>query len=459
MAQAQSWALESPHITGGELIATDQQGNIYLTAYFEQVFELNGQTLLERNGRYLLIKYTPNMDVCWFYQLSHAIEDLQVQQNHIFLFGHFKNRFTWAEQTLQGGEYYQAFVTKLTLDGHLLWMKQLKGQGDVLAKETTTDPKGNLYVCGNFEETVEFEDTTLYKVRKKNIYVVKYDSSGKYCWSKQASGGLTAFTGVHVWGLSWDITGHLLLMGNIAGKGIFGEKSISSSKEIFAGEGIVYNSDIFLAKYSHSGELKWVKNIAQNAEAQDMLCTDNGSIYVTGYFEGNQNPYNLNELGYANFDGKKLKSGYNKANQAIENMFIAKYSPLGNLIWIRRTQSTRHNRGISIASDPKNKYVYVAGYFYESLNINNTDTIYAENKGKNADVFLSYFQGNGKFLSLEKVGGANNDYISSSCIDHQGRWLITGRFKKTMQIRNVKLNMLKDKYNAFVCRIEPINHR
>ena len=82
-------------------------------------------------------------------------------------------------------------------------------------------------------------------------------------------------------------------MGNIAGQGVFGKTKISSSKEVFAGEGYVFNSDIFLARYDPQGNLKWVKNIAQNAEAQDMLCTDNGSIYLTGYFEGNRNPYNV----------------------------------------------------------------------------------------------------------------------------------------------------------------------
>ena len=166
-AQVQLWALPSPHVTGGELIATDEQGNIYLTAYFEKELELNDQTLFEGNGRYLFIKYKTNQEVCWFLQLKHPIEDLQVQQNHILLFGHFKDQFEIADLILKGNEFYQAFVTKLTSDGQLLWTKQLSGEGDVLAKEITTDPKGNAYICGNFEETAKIGDTTLYKNRKK----------------------------------------------------------------------------------------------------------------------------------------------------------------------------------------------------------------------------------------------------------------------------------------------------
>ena len=454
VAQEQLWSLPSPHVTGGELIATDEQGNIYLTAYFEKEIELNDQTLFEGNGRYLFIKYKSNQEICWFLQLKHPIEDLQVQQNHIFLFGHFKGQFEIDDQILKGDEYYQAFVTKLTSYGQLLWAKQLRGGGDVLAKEMTIDPEGNAYICGNFEETAKIGDTTLYKNRKKNIYIAKYDSLGKFCWARQASGGQTAFTGVHVWGVSWDITGHLLVMGNIAGQGVFGKTKISSSKEVFAGEGYVFNSDIFLARYDPQGNLKWVKNIAQNAEAQDMLCTDNGSIYLTGYFEGNRNPYNVEEGGYANFDGKRLKAALNSRNQILESMFIAKYSPLGNLIWVKRTFSSQNNRGISIASDKKNKYVYIAGYFAENLNIHQKDTILADDFGRNTEVFLSFFQGNGKYLSLEKAGGFENDYIMDSCVDHQGRWLLTGRFKNTIKSGSSKLKSNTDKYNAFILMIK-----
>ena len=138
-------------------------------------------------------------------------------------------------------------------------------------------------------------------------------------------------------------------------------------------------------------------------------------------------------------------------------MFIAKYSPLGNLIWVKRSFSSQNNRGISIASDKKNKYVYIAGYFAEKLNIHQEDTVLADDLERNAEVFLSFFQGNGKYLSLEKAGGSENDYIMDSCVDHQGRWLLTGRFKNTIKAGSSKLKSNTNKYNAFILMVEPKN--
>ncbi|MDX2305433.1 MAG: hypothetical protein NW226_21660 [Microscillaceae bacterium] len=443
-AQEMFWAIQSPNITGGELIATDQEGNMYLTAYFEKELQIGNQILKEESGRFFLVKFTPDQKVLWVLQMECPMEDLQIQGETIYLFGHFKNQFRIAGEEVFGNEYYTAFIAQLNPEGQLIWHKTLSGKGDVLAKEMTLDSLGNVFICGNFEETVVLGDTILHKIRKKNIYLAKYKPDGEFGWASQATGGLTAFTGIHVWGLTWDSTGHLLLMGNLSGEAFFGKTGIVSSHEVFAGEGAVYNSDIFLARYTLDGQLIWVKNIAQNAEAQDMICSDNGSIYLTGYFSENSTST------LANFDGKKLKTAQ---NQAVEQVFVAKYSPLGNLIWLKRGTSPFNNRGISIATDQKNKYVYITGYFYKNLSVTGSDDLFSEHQGLNSDIFLLCFQANGKFIFLEKAAGVENDHVSDSWVDTQENWLLTGRFKKELIFRHTQLHLEHDKSNAFVLKI------
>jgi hypothetical protein len=84
--------------------------------------------------------------------------------------------------------------------------------------------------------------------------------------------------------------------------------------------------------------------------AESVAIDEMGNRYVTGYFEGT-----------LDFDpGAGISNITSKGRQ---DLFIAKYSVSGDLIWVQGIGGTSDDKGTGIAVDAE--YVYVSGQFYE----------------------------------------------------------------------------------------------
>jgi len=56
------------------------------------------------------------------------------------------------------------------------------------ANGVASDINGNIYVTGNFEDTIIFDNVTLISEGNSDIFIVKYDASGNLLWAKRAGG-------------------------------------------------------------------------------------------------------------------------------------------------------------------------------------------------------------------------------------------------------------------------------
>ena len=99
-------------------------------------------------------------------------------------------------------------------------------------------------------------------------------------WVKQAGGTSSgdAATAVAV-----DSSGNLYVAGNFQGAATFGIGEANQTTLSSAG-----NDDLFLAKYSSSGLLQWVKRAGGSLQdrALSIALDTAGNVYVTGYFQG-----------------------------------------------------------------------------------------------------------------------------------------------------------------------------
>jgi len=121
-----------------------------------------------------------------------------------------------------------------------------------------------------------------------------------------------------------DLEGNIFVVGCFIGKVKFGTTQLTSSQR-----------NIFLAKYDPLGNVLWAKNIGGNQCENSIALDSTGNIYITGYFEGT-----------AYFDGVSLVS-----NSGSEDIFIAKYTRDGNLIWVQKAGGNGINVATSIATD------------------------------------------------------------------------------------------------------------
>jgi len=136
---------------------------------------------------------------------------------------------------------------------------------------------------------------------------------------------------------------NLYVTGRFEGTAHFG-----SSNLISAGAG-----DVFLAKYDSGGNFVWAKQAGGTAEdaGSDVAVDANGNVYVVGSFQGT-----------ATFDSTSLTSMGSMSIGTVNNLFLAKYSPVGTLIWVRQAGGPGGGAGLGVAVDTLGN-VLSTGYY------------------------------------------------------------------------------------------------
>jgi hypothetical protein len=448
-SQPKAQIIASIFSTGTKLLASDEQGNLYVSGYFNRELELPEIRLNEQNGKYFLIKYSPDLQPLKVWQFEQPFKDLLVKDSAIYILGQFSGSIQLGEKTLEAQGDYATYLAKLDFSGNVLWHKQFSSRQDALAGGLASDSQGNIVVCGSFVGNLQIESFDLKAIEMKNIYLAKFDPQGNLQWLRQATGGTNPLTGIFVWGITADSEGNVIIGGSLIGAGWFGKEKIVSSKEVFRGEGATYNTDIFLAKYNSKGDLVWTKIIAQNAELHDLVADNNGCIYLTGHFRGSPN---LRQgLGQSTFEDLTLQTTIADNMQPDEKIYLAKYSPLGNLIWVKKADGEGNSRGISLAFSPAKQKVYVSGYFGKELILGQT-TLTKESKNTKTDIFLTCFQPNGAFDWAVAGQGLESEEVTDCEVDTEGKVYLIGKFKKQMQFGELQLMTEGSNSNGFLIR-------
>ncbi len=250
--------------------------------------------------------------------------------------------------TATGSQAY--FVSKFNSAGTYLFGFKLEGaigsaQAIAIAVNQNV-PAGDFYVTGAFVGTTDFDPSaSAFNLTAAgttdDVFLVKYTNAGVLSWAFKL--GATNTDGARA--ITTDATGNVYITGVFTGGFDFdpgaGVFNLSSSQE-----------DVFVAKYTPTGGFSWAFKIggAQSAESGTALSIDsNNDIYVTGFFLS------------ANVDfdpgiGVALHSGGSGLD-----IFVAKYSSIGNYIW---SFSLSDNAGAQPTSIAVNSLgVHLTGYF------------------------------------------------------------------------------------------------
>ena len=178
---------------------------------------------------------------------------------------------------------------------------------------------------------------TIYKVRSATSPVVP----GQLQWLSAQGTSVGLANGVTV-----DHAGNSIVVGQFQGTANFGGGPVTSAGA----------ADIFIAKYSPQGSLVWAKVIGglQDDGGNSVAIDSANNIIVTGYFSAT-----------VNFGGTSLTASNGN------DIFAAKYSSAGALIWAKGWGAQANDWGRAIAVDSGNN-VLMAGYFSFSVNFGGT---------------------------------------------------------------------------------------
>jgi len=277
---------------------------------------------------------------------------------------------------------------------------------------------------------------------------IAYNQTPNFDWVNTIGG--SSNDGEDGCAITVDTDGNVIVVGRFQGPATIAGTSLSSNAN---------SIDIFIAKFSASGSLLWVKTAGGSGEdfAKDVSVDQSNNIIITGFFNGtatfgpgetnqktlsssgsqdifvakynsaNGNLLNAEEAGGPGGDsghGVATDSGnnilvtgsfqghisqYNLNSEGSKDVFIVKYSPSLSVIWAKHAGGTGEDSGADIAIDGSDNVIVtgrITGTAYFGRPNANQETL---NSNGGLDIFIAKYNSSGALSWAEKAGGPTDD--------------------------------------------------
>lgn len=294
------------------------------------------------------------------------------------------------------------FIAKYSPDGTLLWAKNAGGSDYDYGCGIALDGTGNVYVVGFFNGTAYWSGITRTSSSQGDMFIAKYDTNGNIRWVRTGDVG----TYNYLYGIGVDKTGNVYV-------------STTFSNDLhFEGAPVVTSSggkDMILIKYDISGNFKWIKTaggIGDDGGNKTVIDPD-GNILVAGYFSD-----------VAQFENKTLTA------HGSFDIFAAKYSPSGDLIWVKQFGGTGSQSAWGVCTDEKSN-CYLTGWFSGTGAFDNT-TIVSEG---GSDAYLIKYDKNGNLIWVEPTATGWDNQVGTDIFVKGNDIAISGYYEGEMYIQ------------------------
>lgn len=300
------------------------------------------------------------------------------------------------------------------------------GIDDDLSQGVAVDGSGNVYVTGYFNSTANIGNTSATSAGFSDIFLAKYNSSGNLLWV-QSAGGAFGDIGYDV---AIDGNGNVYITGAFQATATFGKNTVNEA--IIGSSGI---ADIFLAKYNSNGVFQWVRSAGGAAadRGQAIALDANGSVYVTGNYQGT-----------ANFNITPNITTLTSAG--MRDIFLAKYDSNGTFQWVKSAGGASDDFGIDIGLDNSGK-VYITGYYSGTINFGSI----SKTAMGDTEIFLTkYDPVTADWVWVQSSGGTGSDYAYCLAVDGSGNAHIAGNYGGTAAFGDTTLNSTSG--NAYIAK-------
>jgi hypothetical protein len=367
-------------------IATDDSGNTYVAGYYN----IYAWDLPHASGTdAFFVKYDPSGNIIWTRSLSSTGTDRVFsialdKLGHFYIFGYFGGpSIAICGDTLMNTfvNKFDMFVAKYDTNGNCIWVRQVGGAGQDTPTGMAVDSLGNCFITGYHESpTLSFGTQTLTNSGGVDIFIAKYAPDGTDLWAKSATGDANEYSR----SVAVDMFGNSYINGD------FNTDSISFDGNLLVKNG---NQDMFLTKYSSSGNVLWIKHPdgTQDVHGNSVAVDSAANIYVGGSFN-----YNIT------FDTTTLTSSGNL------DILLVKYASDGSFLWAKSVGGTAEDAATAVATDYLG-YCYLAGYF-NSASITMGAYPLTNNGSGFKDIFVTEYSAAGNVVWAKSIGGLTSDY-------------------------------------------------
>ncbi|MCD6329297.1 MAG: SBBP repeat-containing protein [Candidatus Cloacimonetes bacterium] len=318
---------------------------------------------------------------------------------NIYVTGQFKGNVDFGSFPLFSNGEYDVFVAKLDPDGNWLWARSAGGPMGDAGRGIAVDDDSNVYVTGEFWDTVTFGTHSITSSGLNDVFVAKLNQNGHWQWAEGA-GGSTSETGGR--GVAVDAAGNCYVTGMFSNTATFGTHSISSNG---------WRSDIFTAKLNADRIWQWASGAGSTETdyVENITLDGSGNPYVVGSFKST------------------ALFGYSYLTSLGDyDIFVAKLDQTGNWQWASQAGGVQKDYGYDISTDIAGNS-YITGYF--------KDTAYfgagSITSSGSYDVCVAKLGDDGTWLWAADAGGTGWCEGHGIGLDNDENCCVTGFFQGT----------------------------
>lgn len=395
-------------ITTGDGIAIDSIGNIIYTGSFFGKIKI-GNTTLTSNGNtdIYLAKYSVDNGWLWAKSFGGINADgaksiVTDGDNNIYLTGNFENSIAFGSQNLTSLGMSDAFIAKFDSQGDCIWANSIGAEDNDFGSEVILRDDF-IIISGVYTNRPYLGLTRLTNRGNEDVYLSKMSLDGDYEWA--ISLGSSQYETVN--DLTFDADDNILITGGFEGNCYFGN-IITSSKG---------GDDVYIAKASSNGQ--WIWSVGAGSESfQESgwgITTDNDkNVYVTGTFRG-----------FALFGGEYLISN------GQTDVFITKLDSSGNWIWNKGFGST----GIDYSYGLKqvNERLTLIGAVSSSFSVDNQLFI---SNGNTRNAFIANLNLSGVMQWVRSDENSGVSEIKDLVVTPQGMSYLIGNYIEKVKFSN-----------------------
>ncbi len=390
-------------------VATDSNGDIYVTGSFQGTVDFGNGTLVSSNANsedLFVAKYNAAGAYQWAYAFGDSQSQIGMQiaidSPALYVMGKFSGSITSGNKTItsSGGD---VFFLKFETNGKPASFKKftVSALGQAYPSDLAVDSSGNVIAIGYFAGTsINCGDgTQSFPVISIRSFVTQMGTSQ---WTKVFGvDQMNIIRGVAIDPVSND----LFLAGSFQGHTNFGAGSTPSSD-------LGLNFDTYLLKLNSSGTYQSVKTFGSTAktnfvEAFAINLDSNQNILLSG-----------NLIGSTDFGGGTLTS-----TGTVEDIFVAKLDASGNHLW-SKLYGDGSAQKVSAQALTSTGDLLLTGSFTGNLDFGNGALASA---GGN-DIFVAKLASDGKTTWSIRAGGTGDQISRSIAVDSTNHSIVVGEF-------------------------------
>jgi hypothetical protein len=169
-----------------------------------------------------------------------------------------------------------AYITCYDINGNVVWVQGIHGNGDAQVTAMITDNAGNLIVAGRLSAGLIQIGNDIISGYQYNIFFAKFDANGNALWSAGCGSSLSSAAG----GIAVSSLNEIYFVGHYSGSGL-----LLDSDTLPATTG---GSDIFILKYDAAGTLLQAYSLPNTGteEVGAAAFAPNGNLMIGGQFRG-----------------------------------------------------------------------------------------------------------------------------------------------------------------------------